>query len=344
MTILYLMLTLLIFGVLVTLHEGGHFLIARLNGITVNEFAIGMGPKIFSHVSKKSGIRYSVRALPIGGYVSMEGEDSESEDPNSFLNKNVWRRISTVFAGPAVNLVVGFLCMILLVTMGSNLATTKIHSFAAEGAVSNAQLMAGDEVVKVGSTSVHTGNELTYEIMNQGYKPVDITVIRDGQTVILEDVVFPTFEDSGATFGQYDFYVVAAPKSVGSVIYHSFWRSISTVKMVWDSLTGIFSGRFGVQSISGPIGVAEVVGEATKSAFPIQNLVYLLALLSINLGVMNFLPIPGLDGGRLLFLLIEAVTGKHLDRRIEGYINAVCVMLLLALIILIGVKDIVNLF
>lgn len=344
MTILYLMLTLLMFGVLVTLHEGGHFLLARLNGITVNEFAIGMGPKIFSHVSKKSGIRYSVRALPIGGYVSMEGEDSESEDPNSFLNKNVWRRIATVFAGPAVNLVVGFLCMILLVTMGSNLATTKIHSFAAEGAVSNAQLMAGDEVVKVGSTSVHTGNELTYEIMNQGYKPVDITVIRDGQTVILEDVVFPTFEDSGAIFGQYDFYVVAAPKSVGSVIYHSFWRSISTVKMVWDSLTGIFSGRFGVQSISGPIGVAEVVGEATKSAFPIQNLVYLLALLSINLGVMNFLPIPGLDGGRLLFLLIEAVAGHHLDRRIEGYINAVCVMLLLALIILVGVKDIVNLF
>jgi regulator of sigma E protease len=338
------MLTLLMFGVLVTLHEGGHFLVARFNGITVNEFAIGMGPKLFSHVSKKSGIRYSVRALPIGGYVSMEGEDSESDDPNSFLNKNVWRRIATVFAGPAVNLVVGFLCMILLVTMGSNLATTEIHSFAAEGAVSNAQLMAGDEVVKVGSTRVHTWNELTYEIMNQGYKPVDITVIRDGQTVVLEDVEFPTFEDAGATFGQYDFYVVAVPKSFGGVIYHSFWRSISTVKMVWDSLVGIFSGRFGVQSISGPIGVAEVVGEATKSPFPIQNLVYLLALLSINLGVMNFLPIPGLDGGRLLFLLIEAVTGHHLDRRIEGYINAVCVMLLLALIILVGIKDIVNLF
>ncbi len=344
MTIVYLILTLLLFGVLVTLHEGGHFLIARLNGITVNEFAIGMGPKIFSRVSKKSGIRYSIRVLPIGGYVSMEGEDSESEDPNSFLKKNVWRRISTVFAGPAVNLLVGFLCMTVLVSMGAKLASTEIHSFAAEGAVSNVKLMAGDEVIKVGSTRVHTGNELTYEIMNQGYEPIDITVIRDGNTVVLDDVSFPTFEDSGAKFGQYDFYVLAAEKSFGNVIYHSFWRSVSTVKMVWDSLKGIFTGRFGLQSISGPIGVAEVVGEATKSAFPIQSLVYLLALLSINLGVMNFLPIPGLDGGRLFFLIIEAVTGKHLNRELEGYINAIFVMLLFGLIILVGIKDIINLF
>ena len=137
MTIVYLILTLLLFGVLVTLHEGGHFLIARLNGITVNEFAIGMGPKIFSRVSKKSGIRYSIRVLPIGGYVSMEGEDSESEDPNSFLKKNVWRRISTVFAGPAVNLLVGFLCMTVLVSMGAKLASTTASPRRARSATSS---------------------------------------------------------------------------------------------------------------------------------------------------------------------------------------------------------------
>ena len=344
MTILYLLLTLLLFGVLVTLHEGGHFIVARLNGVAVKEFAIGMGPKIISFVSKKSGIRYSIRALPIGGYVSMEGEDFESDHPDSFEKKNVWRRISTVFAGPAVNIVVGFLCMLLLVGLSPSLASTEVHSFIEEGATSNEWLRPGDVVVKVNSTAVHTGNELTYEIMNQGHQPIDLTVIRDGERVVLDNVSFPTFEDSGAVFGQYDFYVVAAPKSVGNVIYYSFWRSVSTIKMVWDSLVGLINGRFGMSAISGPIGVSEVVGEATKSAFPIQSLIYLMALLSINLGVMNFLPIPGLDGGRLLFLLIEAVTKKRLNRNIEGYINAICVMILLGFIIFVSIKDVINLF
>jgi regulator of sigma E protease len=203
MILLYLLLTLLLLSVLVFLHEGGHFLLARLNKITVNEFAIGMGPKILSWVSQKSGIRYSVRALPIGGFVSMAGEDEASEDVNAFCNKNVWRRISTVLAGPLTNLLVGFIGMLILVSFTVP-ATNIVAAFMKDSTSDDYGLQINDKIVAVNGVKTHTGNEVVYEITYQGYEPLELTVIRDGNKIILENVVFPTVEESGVTLGSFD--------------------------------------------------------------------------------------------------------------------------------------------
>ena len=344
MIFLYLLLTLLLLSVLVFLHEGGHFLVARLNNITVNEFSIGMGPKIFSYESKKSGIKYSVRALPIGGFVSMAGEDEASDDPNAFCNKSVWSRISTVLAGPITNIIVGFLGMFVLVAC-TGPATNIVASFLEDASSLNYGLQIDDKIVAVEGVKTHTGNEVVYEITYQGDKPLDITVIRDGKKIVLEDVVFPTIEESGVILGSYDmlFYGISeSNRSFGIIISHTFWRTYSTAKMVWDSLADLIGGRFGLDAISGPIGMTELVGSAVSAGW--ESLLYLWVIISVNLGVMNLLPLPALDGGRLMFLLWEAITRKPLNKTVESYINAAGLLILMAFMILITFKDIFKLF
>ena len=344
MIFLYLLLTLLLLSVLVFLHEGGHFLIARLNNITVNEFSIGMGPKIFSRKSEKSGIVYSIRALPIGGFVNMSGEDEYSDDPNAFCNKNVWRRISTVLAGPITNIIVGFIGMFILVCL-TGPATNIVAAFVDGSTSNNYGLQINDKIVAVENVKTHTGNEVVYEITYQGYKPLDITVIRDGKRIVLEDVVFPTTEENGVTLGNFDmmFYGIAeSNRSLGVIISHTFWRTYSTAKMVWDSLADMIRGRFGLDAVSGPIGMTELVGSAVAAGW--ENLLYLGVIISVNLGVMNLLPLPALDGGRFMFLLWEAVTRKPVNKTIEGYINAAGLLILMAFMLLITFKDIFKLF
>lgn len=344
MIFLYLLLTLLLLSVLVFLHEGGHFLIARLNKITVNEFAIGMGPKILTKVSKKSGIRYSIRAFPIGGFVSMAGEDEASDDVNAFCNKNVWRRITTVLAGPLTNLIVGFIGMFVLVALTVP-ATNIVAAFLDDATSDDYGLQIDDKIVAVNGVNTHTGNEVVYEITYQGYEPLDLTVIRDGEKILLEDVVFPTIEESGVIMGSFDmqFYGIGeTDRSLGTIISHTFWRTWSTAKMVWDSLADLIRGRFGLDAVSGPIGMTELVGDAIASGW--ESVLYLWVLLSVNLGVMNLLPLPALDGGRLMFLWWEALTRKPINKTIEAYINAAGLLILMAFMLLITFKDIFKLF
>jgi regulator of sigma E protease len=338
-TIAYLLLTLLLLGVLVFLHEGGHFLIARLNNITVNEFAIGMGPKIFSWVSSKSSIRYSLRAFPIGGFVSMAGEDEESDDVNAYCNKNVWRRIFTVLAGPATNLLVGFLGMVILV-IATTPASNIIHNFVEGSTSNNYGLQVNDRIVAVNGVYTHSGSEVAYEVTYQGDKPLDITVIRDGEKIILTNIQFPKIEENGVTLGVYDFQFYMADKDLATIISHSFWRSVSTIKMVWDSIADLIKGRYGLDAVSGPIGMTELVGSALSTGW--QSLLYLLVIISINLGIMNLLPVPALDGGRLIFLLWEAITRKPVNKQIEAYINGVGLLILMGFMLLITMKDIIT--
>lgn len=341
MGILYFILTIFIFGILVLVHEGGHFLVARANGIAVEEFAVGMGPKILSRVSKKSGIRYSLRILPIGGFVSMAGEEEESDNPNAFCNKSVWRRILTILAGPLTNILIGVLCMVILVCASGRLASTTVAEFADESK-SSAWLKEGDKIVSVGGVPVHTGNELVYEIMNSGYEPVDVVVMRDEKKVTLESVEFPTFSEAGATFGDVDFKPYAEAKNFGNIVKHAFFRSLSTIKMIWDSIIDMIRGRYGIEAVSGPIGITETVVTTVKNG-GFMNLLYLFVVLAMNLGVVNLLPIPALDGGRLLFLIIEGIAGRPINRKVEGYINGAGLIILFTLMILISCKDIFTL-
>lgn len=342
MIVLYVLLAILVFGVMIFIHELGHYLTARACGVGVNEFAIGMGPKILSRVSKKSGIRYSLRALPIGGFVSMVGEDEESDADNAFGNVSVWRRMIIIVAGAFMNFVLGLLIMLIIVLSSNALPSNVIAEFD-EGAISSEYgLMVNDKVVKVGNRRIHTGYELSYEIMNQGYEALDLTVIRDGEKIVLNGVIFNTFTESGATFGNMDFKIFGINKTLGGVISHTWYRSLSTVRMVWDSIIDMIRGRYGIEAVSGPVGITEVIGDAAKTGT--VNLLYVCAVITINLGVVNLLPLPALDGGRFVFMVIEAVRRKPIKKEIEAYIHFVGIMLLFALMLLISFKDIWSIF
>ncbi len=295
---------------------------------------------------------FSIRALPIGGYVSMAGEDEASEDKNAFCNKPVWKRFIITIAGAVMNILLGIACMFTLVGIESvqnqYLASNTIHSFV-EGSTSNVQseknpnpLMAGDKIIKVENVYIHTGNELVYEIMNKGHKPVDLLVVRNGNQVLLEDVVFPSESESGATFGSYDFIVCGETANFVNIMKHAVFRSFSTVKVITDSLVDLLRGRYGADAVSGPIGMAGAVGEATKAGF--SSVLYLFTLITMNLGVFNLLPLPALDGGRLIFLTIEGIFRRPIKREVEQTINTVGLMALMALMLFITVKDIFNLF
>lgn len=342
---MYIILAILLFGFLIFIHELGHFIAARACKVKVNEFSIGMGPKLVSKTSKKNGIVYSLRVLPIGGFVSMDGENEASQNDDALCNRPVWQRIIITVAGPLMNLVLGFLLMIVLVSAtGGPLATNTIDSFQDISISNLSGLKAGDTVIKVDGTRVHTGNELVYEIMMQGYEPIDLIVERNGQKIFLPDVVFPVETQSGMEIGVYDFYLKGESMSFGRLLKHSWFRSMSTVKMVWDSLIGLVSGRFGVEAVSGPVGVTEQITDVAKTGDSL-NLLYLFIVISINLGVMNLLPLPALDGGHLFFYILELFNGKPVvNREIENYIHAIGLIVLLGFIGIISIKDIIGIF
>ncbi len=348
---LYILLAIGIFSALIMIHEFGHYITARLCGVTVREFALGMGPQIFSRVSKKTGIRYSLRLFLIGGYVSMDGEDGDSENPNAFCNKSIWKRILIIVAGAGMNILLGFIAMFILTTAtvvsteGALLPTNVVAQFD-ENATSNQAgengLMVGDRIVAVNGIPVFTGYGLIYEITNGAYKPVDMIVVRDDYFYHLEDVRFPTYEESGVTFGSYDFKVYGQAPNIFNLTFYSVNRSFSTVKMIYDSLFDLIKGRYGMDAVSGPVGTTQVIGEAAQAGG--TTLLYLIAVITINLGVFNLLPVPALDGGRLLFLIIELFRGKPINRNLEGYVHFIGILVLLAIMALISIKDIIGLF
>lgn len=301
---------------------------------------------------------FSIRALPIGGYVSMAGEDEASTDKNAFCNKPVWQRFIITVAGAVMNILLGIACMSLLVgieSSGDTLASNTIAEFYIytdsegnplyEDTVSDKgdnALMVGDTVVKVNGVPVHTGNELVYEIMNSGYESVDLVVLRDGKRVTLNDVDFPKISEGGVEFGQYDFKVYREEVNFQNVIKHGVFRSFSTVKVIIDSIVDLIGGRYGMDAVSGPVGMASAVGEATKGGF--TSILYLFTLITMNLGVFNLLPIPALDGGRIIFLIIEGIARRPIKRQIEHTINTVGLMILMALMLFVTFKDIFGLF
>lgn len=337
-------MALLCFSVLILVHEGGHFFFARRFGVPVKEFSVGMGPKLVSFHSKKYETVYAIRALPIGGFVSMVGEDEDSADANAFCRKPVWQRMCITVAGAVTNIVIGFLAMfILLLSSNQTLLSTKVAEFR-EGATSvQSGLQVDDTILAVNGDRVHTGYELVYAITHDGYEPVDLLIERDGVEILLEDVVFPTTVEDGLVFGEYDFLPYGyRDKPLGRLLTHTFWRSTMAVEMVWDSIVDLFSGRYGMEQVSGPIGATQQIGEAAKAGS--FSLIYMISIISINLGIMNLLPFPALDGGRLLFQCIELIRRKPMKMEVEAYINFAGLVVLLGFMLYISFKDVMNLF
>jgi regulator of sigma E protease len=278
----------------------------------------------------------------------MAGEDEASADENAFCNKPVWKRFVITVAGAVMNILLGIICMFTLVGVESAergyLVSTTIGGFM-ENSTSNIlteenknPLQVGDTIVKVEGVSVHTGNEIAYEIMHVGHKPVDLVVIRNGKEIVLENVVFPRDEQSGVVFGSHDFLPYAEEANFGNIMKHAVFRSFSTVKVIIDSLVDLVGGRYGAESVSGPIGMAGAVGEASQAGF--TSILYLFTLITMNLGIFNLLPFPALDGGRLVFLAIEAIRRKPLPKNVEAAVNAVGMILLLGLVFVVAIKDV----
>ena len=347
MNIISIIIAIFVFGLLIFIHEMGHFLTARAFQVTVNEFAVGMGPKIFSWIGKKSGTRYSLRALPFGGFTSMAGEDEESDDPNALSAKPLWQRFIITAAGSLSNLIIGVILMTVLVVFTGNLGSTVVYQFVEneDGTAAMSQLSGlreEDKIIAIDGERVHTANELAYEIMRRGIEPVDITVERDGETLTLADVTFPPASSDGIAFGSIDFIVYAERRTFASVMKHAFYRSELTVEMIWESIYDLITGRYGAEAISGPVGVTSVLSDAAKSGF--SDLVYIAVVLSMNLGMMNLLPLPALDGGRLLFMIIELIRGKKVNQNVEAMVHFVGIIILLGIMMLVTFKDISSFF
>ena len=270
----------------------------------------------------------------------MVGEDEESDEGGSFTKKSIPRRTSIILAGPFLNILLGFILMFCIVFFGQEPVSTTIGEFD-ENSISRQQLELGDKILKINNVKVHSGYEVLYEITQSGFEPIDITVERDGKKIVLSDVIFPTTEEEGVVIGELDFKLFREKKTFPNLIKQAFFRSLSTVKMVYDGLWGIISGRYGIEAVSGPVGISSAVGQAASGG--IFSVMMLMSLISINLGIFNMLPFPALDGGRFVFLIIEAIRRKPVNRDIEAYVNMFGFLLLMALSVLITFKDIFKL-
>lgn len=339
------------FGFLIFIHELGHFLAAKSVGVGIYEFSIGMGPALLKHIGK-DGIKYSLRILPFGGYVSMYGED-EDECPDktkSLSTKSVWARFFVISAGAAMNIILGVLLSLLLIIFGSQLYSNKIQSFNFVDEVGNPisiteykGLRLGDEILKVGNRSIFVRHDLVYEAMSLGEENVDITVLRDGKKVTVKDFTFPTTTEKGIVFGVAAFFMPEKlEKTPLEVVKQTFFQSVAIVRMIWTSLIDTVSGKYGVEAVSGPVGVVSEVKETVKYGF--SSFITMFMIITLNLGVVNLLPLPALDGGRLLFLFIEMIRGKPINPKYEGIVHFIGLALLMTLMIFITFNDIAKLF
>lgn len=443
-TIALILIGVLLFELIIFIHEFGHFITAKKSGIKVNEFSLGMGPKIFSF--GKGETKYSLRVFPIGGFCAMEGEDEESPEPRAFNNAKVWKRMIVVIAGAVMNIILGFVLMFVVVVQQDSYSSTEVQSFPATSFSSCTGLQSGDVIKEINGYGISTsmdfnypistaelktvdgstleiykedcGNNLynmavslvqdknnklsdeqvskvnellskstneivkakskedAYSVYENYYKEIndacgikdykvekiveketrkrytaDILVERNGEEKLLKNVQFFTYttKDNSDPQVSIDFYVKPIDKTIGSVLSQTFKQTISTCKMIYASLGGLLTGKFGLKDMSGPIGIASAVttvaSESLASGFmsAVNSIIYVMMIITVNLGLFNMLPFPALDGGRFVFLIIEAIRGKSVPRKVEAIVNGIGMGLLILLMILITANDIFKL-
>lgn len=345
--VLLVIIAVLLFGFIVFIHEFGHFITAKLSGIRVNEFAIGMGPTLFHF--QKGETKYALRLLPIGGFCAMEGEDEDSSEEGSFGSKPVWKRILVVVMGAVMNIVLGLVLMMILLGQQPAFNSTTIGKFQDGAATQAAGLQIGDTFTSVDGYKVNTDRDLSFALATANPDSVDVEVLRDGQTITFPDVKFNTKDNNGKPMLMLDFYVEPIQKNVGTLLVKSWQDTVSTVRMVWYSLAGLLSGQFGLNDMAGPVGAASAIGEVASQGLAqsfgtaINNILYMMMIITVNLGVVNLLPFPALDGGRLVFLVVEAVRRKPINPKYEGWVNAAGFVLLMCLMVVITFSDILRL-
>ena len=359
-----LIAALIVFSAVIAIHEFGHFTVAKLCGIQVNEFSIGMGPALWKKIYK--GTQYSLRALPVGGYVALEGEESpesqqaeearderEAEDENPVppeqrtgipLNEApVWQRMLVMVAGAFMNFVLGFVVLVILVAAQEGAITSKtIYSIENDALCGQTGLQAGDEIVAVNGRRCFVANDILYELVRTEAYRARFTVKRDGQKVELPDVQFDTWQDEdGQTHMTLGFTVYGIKKTPLNVLKEAWNSTLYYGRIVFTSLADLVRGRESINNLSGPVGIVTAIGQAASYGW--QDLLELLALITINLGVFNLLPFPALDGGKVVFLIIEGVTGHAVPEKLQGTLTIAAFALLFGLMLFATYNDIIRL-
>ncbi len=402
----------LFFGLIIFIHEFGHFIFAKLFGVKVNEFAIGMGPTILKKQGKET--KYALRLLPFGGFVSMEGEEEKSEDGRAFCNQKVWKRMIIIAAGAVMNLILGFIVCIFLVSGSELVGTNEILQFY-EGAVSSESgLAVGDKILKIDGKRVYSDYDISYFMQRNSSGKYDFTVEREGEKITLEDVTFlkrtsgnfyyredcsvydisALLKDQGFenedvilsingnavrnskeliaqidadkdftydfllkrgeeeislsevklnTATVFDFSILGEEKNVLNVLSSALGYSVSMGRMVYLSLFDLIRGQYGLNDLAGPIGTVTVIADIAQSSMvnvDWSGLFMMMAMITINIGLFNLLPVPALDGGHLFFMVFEVIFRKPVPQKYESWIHAAGLIILLGFMALISFSDI----
>lgn len=349
---MYIVIAILIFGIIIATHELGHFLAAKACGVKVLEFAIGMGPAIYKKQGKET--LYALRLLPIGGFCAMEGEDEQSEDPRAFSRQSGIKKFFILVAGAGMNFILGLLLIFVLYAQIDSFIPPVLTDFA-EGCpyVGEAGFLPGDEIYKIDGERVRSRSNFSLVLSRNSSEYHDIELIRDGEKVQLSKFHFVPVDYTqadgtvvqmyGITFGEQETGAIARLK-------YAWYQALDYGRMVRFALVDLIGGRVGMQDLSGPVGIVGAINDVgqsaesgAESAFMLTNLA---AFIAINIGIMNLLPLPALDGGRVLFLaitwIIEKISRRKLNPKYEGYIHAAGLILLLGLSVIVMYNDIVR--
>lgn len=402
-----ILIAILVFGIIIAVHEFGHYIVAKLSDIKVNKFAIGMGPAIFKF--KKGETEYSLRLLPFGGFCEMEGEDQTSDNKRAFNNKPIINRIAVIAAGAIMNLILGFILIVISTSIsGDRITTTIITKFDKNASSVESGLQVGDEITKINGMTAFTDMDVAYKITTTKDDTFRLEVKRDGEKVVLDDVKIYSyfyvrnidkskadefspyysydedtkeytkvndlgelekayyydsdvkeyvsavfFEDKADAHTELqkaesivDFSVDSEDKNVGTVLSYSFRKTLTIGQMVWSSLVDLVSGKYGMKDVSGPVGIVSVIGKSIDSGVQFKEnflmIMNIAIFITINLGMFNLFPLPALDGGRLFFLIIEAIRRKPIDPEKEGMVHFVGLVIAMLLMLALTFNDILN--
>ena len=346
---MFIVIAIIAFGVLIGIHEFGHFIAAKSLGVKVNEFSIGMGPAIFKR--QKGETLYALRILPIGGYCAMEGEDEETDDPRCFSRQTGWKKIIILDAGSFMNFLLGLVLVLVIFSQAAGFNAPVISGFTENNPYEGENaLQVGDEIYSVDGHRIYfTGNFSLYLSRNSS-QVYDIVVIRDGERVELNDFAMKPYEQAdGSTAYGLSFSVVEA--NLGNTLKYSWYTTIDFVRQVWLALSDLVGGLMGLDDMAGVVGIVDMINDVGSETAQnegvgraLMDIGYLVAFIAVNLAVMNMLPIPALDGGRVLFVLlnglIHLITRKRIPARYEGYVHTAGFVLLLGLMVVVMYNDI----
>ena len=343
-----------LFSVLIFVHELGHFTAAKLSGVQVNEFSMFMGPAIWE--IQVGETLYAIRCIPIGGYCAMEGEDGGSDNPRSFDKAAWWKRLIILAAGAAMNFLIGVVLMVIVCLPIKQTVVPVIAGFEDYATVNGENgLQAGDRIVEVDGEKLYSYSDFSMILSLNPGDVHDITVRRNGEKVVLKDFLLEKHEvtlENGSTGLRYGMNFTLSTPNFWEKLGMAWNQSLDTVRMVRLSLQMLLGGKVGIKDMSGPVGIvsemSKVAAASDSKGTALLNMLYFGGFIAINLAVMNLLPIPALDGGRIVCLLItvvvEAITKKKINSKYEGYLHGAGMILLLALMAIIMFKDVIFLF